>query len=176
MILETGGFSEYSEEGTRLGQRILEIARKWGIRIVGPNGLGIINMENGFVVPFVASRKGPLPQGKTSILAQSGGISFMFLRFLTQVHIGASKIVSMGNKLDLDEVDYLRYLEQDPKTEVIGLYLEGVGRGRELMEAARASSKPIDRPQGQHRRAIPSKSQSCTPPPWPMTIGSWRLL
>ena len=142
-VLETGGFSEYSEEGARLEQELLRVARKWGIRIVGPNGIGIVNTENGFVVPFVGMKKGPVSQGKVSILAQSGGVTFTYFNLLSSAHVGISKMVSMGNKLDLDEIDYLRYLAKDPQTQIIGLYLEGIGKGRELMEAAQTTSKPI---------------------------------
>ena len=63
-IIETGGFREYSEEGAQLENEILQIARKWGIRIVGPNGIGIMNIHNGFVVPFVKLRKGSCQQGE----------------------------------------------------------------------------------------------------------------
>ena len=143
VILETGGFSEYSTEGARLEKEVLAIARKWGIRIVGPNGLGVINLENGFVVPFVGMTRRPMHPGKVSILAQSGGISFTYLNLLSSASVGISKVVSMGNKLDLDEIDYLKYLIRDPKTEIIGLYLESIKRGRELMEIARTTSKPI---------------------------------
>ncbi len=142
-ILETGGFSEYSEGGARLEKEVLRIAQKWGIRIVGPNGIGIVNTENGFVVPFVGMKKRPMHEGRVSILAQSGGVSLSYFNLLSNANVGIAKLVSMGNKLDLDEIDYLKYLARDPKTEIIGLYLESIKRGRELMEAARSTSKPI---------------------------------
>ncbi len=142
-ILETGGFSEYSQEGARLEQDVLAVARKWGIRIVGPNGIGIINPENGFVVPFIAMEKVPMHKGKVSILAQSGGVSFAYYNLLSNANVGAAKIVSMGNKADLNEIDFLRYLMEDPQTEIIGLYLESIERGKELMALGRASAKPM---------------------------------
>lgn len=143
VIIETGGFREYSEEGGKLEQTILQIARKWGIRIVGPNGIGIANIENGFVVPFVKLKRGPVSKGKLSILAQSGGVLLSYANHMISANVGISKMVSMGNKLDLNEIDYLRYLIADPQTEIIGLYLESLERGRELMEIARSTSKPI---------------------------------
>jgi acetate---CoA ligase (ADP-forming) len=143
VILETGGFSEYSGEGARLEKEVLGVVRKWRIRMVGPNGIGIVNTENGFVVPFVGMKRGPARAGKVSILAQSGGVSFTYFNLLSSAHVGISKMVSMGNKLDLDEIDYLRYLARDPKTKIIGLYLESIGKGRALMEAAQTTSKPI---------------------------------
>ena len=142
-IIETGGFREYSEEGAQLENEILEIARKWGIRIVGPNGIGVMNVHNGFVVPFVKLRGGPIGKGKISILAQSGGVLLTYANLLTSANVGLSKIVSIGNKMDLNEIDYLHYLIQDPQTEIIGLYLESLERGRELMDIARSTSKPI---------------------------------
>jgi len=142
-IIETGGFREYSEEGAQLEDEILEIARRWGIRIVGPNGIGIMNVHNGFVVPFVKLRGGPIGKGKISILAQSGGVLLTYANLLTSANVGLSKIVSIGNKMDLNEIDYLHYLIQDPQTEIIGLYLESLERGRELMDIARSTSKPI---------------------------------
>jgi acetyltransferase len=142
-IIETGGFKEYSEEGAMLDEEILGIAKKWGMRIVGPNGIGIINVENGFVVPFVNMRRDPVRKGNVSVLAQSGGVSMAYFNLLTSANVGIAKIVSMGNKLDLNEIDYLKYLIRDPRTEIIGLYLESLERGRELMEIARSTSKPI---------------------------------
>jgi len=142
-IIETGGFREYSEEGAQLEKEILQIARKWGIRFVGPNGIGITNVHNGFVVPFVKLRRGPVSKGKVSILAQSGGVLLAYANLLTSANVGLSKMVSMGNKMDLNEIDYLKYLIEDPQTEIIGLYLESLERGKELMDIARSTSKPI---------------------------------
>ncbi len=143
VIIETGGFREYSNEGAQLEDEILRIARRWGIRIVGPNGIGIINVHNGFVVPFVKLRRGPVGRGKVSILAQSGGVLLGYANLLTSANVGLSKLVSMGNKMDLNEIDYLRYLIEDPQTEIIGLYLESLEHGRELMDIARSTQKPI---------------------------------
>lgn len=143
VIIETGGFREYSEEGAQLEQAVLQTARKWGIRLVGPNGIGIANIDNGFVVPFVKLKKGPVSKGKLSILAQSGGVLLSYANHMISANVGISKMVSMGNKLDLNEIDYLKYLIEDPQTEIIGLYLESLERGRELMEIARSTSKPI---------------------------------
>jgi acetyltransferase len=142
-IIESGGFSEYSEEGAELEKEVLRIAKKWGIRIVGPNGIGINNFENGFVVAFPPLNRKAIPKGKVSLLVQSGGVSLTYLNLLSSASIGISKIVSMGNKLDLNEIDYLRYLIQDPQTEIIGIYLESIQGGRELLEIARSTSKPI---------------------------------
>ena len=142
-IIESGGFSEYSEEGAKLEREALRIARKWGIRIVGPNGIGIINIENGFVVAFPPLNRKAVQKGKVSLLVQSGGVSLTYLNLLSSASVGISKIVSMGNKLDLNEIDYLKYLIHDPQTEIIGIYLESIEKGRDLLEIARSTSKPI---------------------------------
>jgi acetyltransferase len=102
-----------------------------------------MNVHNGFVVPFVKLRRGPVNKGKMSILAQSGGVLLAYANLLTSANVGLSKIVSMGNKMDLNEIDYLKYLIEDPQTEIIGLYLESLERGRELMDIAQSTSKPI---------------------------------
>jgi acetyltransferase len=142
-IIESGGFSEYSEEGAKLEREILRIAKKWGIRIIGPNGIGISNFENGFVVAFPPLNRKAIRKGKVSLLVQSGGVSLTYLNLLSSASVGISKIVSMGNKLDLNEIDYLNYLIHDPQTEIIGIYLESIQRGRDLIEMARSTSKPI---------------------------------
>lgn len=143
VIIETGGFREYSEEGGQLEKKVLEIAQKWGIRIVGPNGIGVVNIHNGFVVPFVKMKRGPVTKGKLSILSQSGGVLLTYANLMVSANVGLSKLVSMGNKLDLNEIDYLKYLIDDPETEMIGLYLESLEHGKELMEIARLTPKPI---------------------------------
>ena len=143
LVIETGGFREFSKEGEALEAEVLKNARKWGIRFVGPNGIGIINMENGFCCPFVSLKGFATRPGRISILAQSGGVTLTYLRQLSSMNVRPNKLVSMGNKLDLTEIDYLNYLEKDANTEIIGLYLESIQHGRKLMDFARHSSKTI---------------------------------
>ncbi|MGQ9477346.1 MAG: CoA-binding protein, partial [Candidatus Bipolaricaulia bacterium] len=142
-VIESAGFSEFSEEGQLLEERLLEIARRWGIRFVGPNCLAIINLENGLCLPFVLVSRSAARPGKVSVVSQSGGVALTYANLLSVPGLGVSKLVSIGNKLDLDELDYLEYLLADPGTELIILYLEGIEDGRRLMELARASNKPI---------------------------------
>ncbi|MBI5526609.1 MAG: acetate--CoA ligase family protein [Deltaproteobacteria bacterium] len=137
----TGGFSEFSEGGAELERRIASIAREAGARFIGPNCWGIINMENGLCLPFGRVRM--LPFGRTSILAQSGGVGISYLQEMAGENIGLSKFASIGNKADVDEVDLLKFLGDDPGTAVICLYLESINRGREFAAAAAAISKPI---------------------------------
>lgn len=143
MVIETGGFREFSEEGAKLEDEILEKAHKWGIRFVGPNCIGIVNFENGLCCPFVNLRGFGSPPGSVSIIAQSGGVAFAYLHQLSGMNVRPNKIVSMGNKLDLTEIDYLQYFERDSNTEVVGLYLESIRQGKELIALTRRSSKTI---------------------------------
>ena len=141
MAIPSGGFSEFSEEGRSLAERTLEAARRYGIRFVGPNGVTVANTDNGLCLPFVPLFKAP--QGEMSIISQSGGVSLMMLNFLMDEHVGLAKFASIGNKLDLDEVDFLKYFGEDPKTRIICLYLESMPRGRDFIGAARRIDKPI---------------------------------
>jgi acetyltransferase len=142
-VIESGGFSEFSEEGRRLDKRVCEVARRWDIRFVGPNCISVINLENGLCLPFVRLERATVKRGPVSVLAQSGGVSVTYLFLLSEAGPGVNKVVSMGNKADLDEVDYLTYLLDDPGTEIICLYLESIEEGRRLMELAASSSKPV---------------------------------
>lgn len=141
MAIPTGGFSEFGGEGKRLSDLLLQTARKHGIRFVGPNGIMVANTTNGLCLPFV-----PLfrpPKGGMSIITQSGGVGLMMWNLMMDEHIGMAKFASIGNKLDLDEVDFMEYLGSDPETEIICMYLESVVRGRDMAEVARKINKPV---------------------------------
>lgn len=142
VVIESSGFSEYGEEGKILESACLDVARKYGIRFIGPNGIGIINMENGVGLPFMPLR-GDLTLGPVSILSQSGGVALSYLGFLAEENIGINKFVSMGNKLNVDENDLLSYLIEDEGTRIILVYLEGFTDGRRFMEIASRSRKPV---------------------------------
>jgi acetyltransferase len=141
-VIESGGFSELGAEGTAIEQACCEAARKHGMRFIGPNGIGVSNLENGLVLPFWPLRE-DLRTGSVSVLAQSGGVGLSYLGFLAEESIGVNKFVSMGNKLDVDENDLLGYLIRDEGTRVIMLYLEGFTDGRRFVEIASTSQKPI---------------------------------
>jgi acetate---CoA ligase (ADP-forming) len=141
MAIPSGGFSEYSEEGKELADKLLSTARKYGIRFVGPNSVTVANTDNGLCLPFVALHKAP--KGEMSIISQSGGVALTMLNYLFDEKIGLAKFASIGNKLDLDEVDFLEYYGRDPQTKVICLYLESINRGRKFIETAAKIDKPI---------------------------------
>jgi acyl-CoA synthetase (NDP forming) len=142
-VIESGGFSEFADENGRLDELVLEIARKWHIRFVGPNCISIINLENGLVLPFVRMDPERMRTGPVSLVAQSGGIVNHTLRLCSGENLGFNKLISMGNKLDLDENDYLEFLTSDPETKTIGLYLESVSHGRRFMDLAGSTVKPV---------------------------------
>ena len=141
--IESSGFGEFSAGGPDLQAQVVEIARKWGIRFTGPNGLGVINLESGVCVPFSPMTRDWVHRGRVSILAQSGGLIQHASCLLTAAGMGINKGVSMGNKMDLNEADFLAYLLDDEGTDVIWIYLEGFSDGRRFLELARSSPKPI---------------------------------
>jgi acyl-CoA synthetase (NDP forming) len=142
-VIESAGFNEYGGVGTDLKQKVLDVAEKWGIRFVGPNCISIINLENGLTLPFVPLDPSMTKRGHVSVVAQSGGVIFDSIRLFGLENIGFDKLISMGNKLDLNENDYLDFLVSDPGTHIIGLYLEDISDGRALMNYAYRTEKPI---------------------------------
>ena len=142
IVIESGGFSELGEEGRPLEKTCVEVARRYGIRFIGPNCIGVANFENGLALPFMPLRT-DLSLGPVSIMAQSGGVGLSYLGFLADENIGINKFMSIGNKLDVDENDLLDYLIQDPGTKIILAYLEGFTNGRRFVEIASRSEKPI---------------------------------
>ena len=142
-IIESGGFSEFGKEKEVLEREIVHIAGKWGIKILGPNCLGTINLDNGLVLPFVPFRREFMKKGPVSLICQSGGVLHDVLLLLSSENLGISKLISAGNKLMLDENDFLEYLISDPATGTIGLYLEDIRDGRHLARLAASTEKPI---------------------------------
>ena len=141
-IIETAGFREYGEEGLRLEEQICQVANHYGIRFLGPNCVGVINIDSGFSVPFLHIKK-PTETGEVSMISQSGGVGFSVLNLMANEGIAINKFVSVGNMLDTTAEDILEFLLDDPGTSVIFLYLESLRDGRRLMDIARRSTKPI---------------------------------
>ena len=141
-IIETAGFREYGEQGVRLEAEIVAVAERYGIRFIGPNCIGAINMENGLCVPFPRLQK-QYKLGEVSIVSQSGGVGLSAMNIMVREGIGLNKFVSVGNMLDVSAVDLLEYLIEDEGTGLVFLYLESIRDGRRLMEVARRSTKPI---------------------------------
>lgn len=143
VVIESGGFSEFSEEGRHLEEQLKEIARRWDIRFVGPNCISVVNLDAGVCLPFAPIGRETLRFGPVSVVAQSGGVSITYAGMFSAAGLGVNKVVSIGNKADLDEADYLAYLLEDPGTRMVCLYLESVDDGQGLMNLARRSEKPI---------------------------------
>lgn len=144
VIVVADGFAERDEEGAKLQNEIVEIARKAGIRIIGPNTAGIVNSANGFIPdPYELGYKKVKP-GAVAICAQTGMINPQAFPY-GDLHYGLSKICDYGNKCDVDECDLLEYLESDPATKVIAMYLESIQDGQRFLKISRrvANKKPV---------------------------------
>jgi acetyltransferase len=142
VVVESGGFSELGREGRRLEEQVKQKLREHGIRMMGPNGLGIINLEIGLCLPFMTLPAKPR-LGGVSLVCQSGGVGSNVIAWLAQSGLGMNKFVSVGNKLDTNENDILAFLLEDPGTNLIYLYMEDLADGRRLMELGRQAKKPI---------------------------------
>jgi acetyltransferase len=142
VVVESGGFSELGEQGRALEEEIVRLIKHYNLRLIGPNGLGLINMEIGLSLPF--SQISPTPRrGNISVIAQSGGVGMHVIAWMTKEGLGLNKFLSLGNKLNVKENEALAYFLEDPGTEMIYLYLEGLEDGRELLEVAKKAAKPV---------------------------------
>jgi acyl-CoA synthetase (NDP forming) len=141
-VIESAGFSEHGPEGEALEAQVVKVAGKYGIRFIGPNCIGTINLPNGLITSF-ASLKNVFSHGNISIISQSGGVGLDYLNILASEGLGLAKFASIGNKLNVDECDLLEYLIEDEQTGIIIVYLESIPDGRRLMQIARRTSKPI---------------------------------
>jgi acetyltransferase len=136
-IVITAGFKEVGGHGIELEGNLKEVVKRYGMRLVGPNCLGVIN--NNEEVRMNASFATKMPKGgKIAFISQSGALCTAVLDYAEGRNIGFSKFISFGNKADVNEIDLLRYLKEDPDTGVILMYLEDISNGREFLETARA--------------------------------------
>ncbi len=142
VVVESAGFSELSEAGSDLEEEVQAALRQYGIRLVGPNGLGLANLEIGLALPF-AQMAPNIRKGHISIIAQSGGVATHMLAWMTKEGLGLNKFLSLGNKLNVGENEALEYLLEDPGTEAIYVYLEGLQDGRGLLAATARATKPV---------------------------------
>ncbi|WP_419655846.1 SucD3: succinyl-CoA ligase, subunit alpha [Desulfosarcina variabilis str. Montpellier] len=136
VVIVSAGFKEVGGEGLEIERRIVDMCREAGVRVVGPNCLGVINPNAD--VQLNASFSSRMPSaGNISFISQSGALCTAVLDFAADKDFGFSKFVSIGNKADVDELDLLRYFHADPETEVIMLYIEELQRGPEFIEAVK---------------------------------------
>jgi len=142
-VMETAGFTEYGPERRGLEERIRQRALEYDITIMGPNCIGVINIDNGVCMPFVPFTPTEFPKGRNSFVAQSGGLIHEMVRRCSAENVGLSKLTSIGNKLMLDESDVLEFLLQDRGTDVVGIYLEDIKSGRRMLDLAANTVKPV---------------------------------
>ncbi|MBN2568174.1 MAG: CoA-binding protein, partial [Deltaproteobacteria bacterium] len=145
VIIESSGFAEEGDEGRRLQREIDEVMRLYRIRIIGPNCLGVFDSDTRFCTMYGSNHLAPLVirhPGSVSYVVQSGGVGALIVERLIEDVSGINKLVSLGNKADLDEADFIDYFDTD-RTKVIALYLESVEDGRKLMQSVRRTLKPV---------------------------------
>ena len=140
IILSTGGYSDMGEAGAKEQNRIIDQARKAGIRIMGPNSIGTLNPSAGMSTSIVGLD--PIKAGGVSIIGQSGVFSSGWARWIADTKpFGLAKVACIGNKGDINESDLLEYMTGDHQTNTIGMYLEGVVEGKRFFKAASEASK-----------------------------------
>jgi acetyl coenzyme A synthetase (ADP forming)-like protein len=137
-IIVSSGFKEAGSEGTLLEEELKKIGREEGIRILGPNCLGLINTSNRMNATFAADM---LPKGKIAFFSQSGAMGIAIMDWAIGNEVGFSKFVSLGNKADLSEIDFIEYFMNDPDTSLILGYIEDVVEGKRFMEIAQKATK-----------------------------------
>lgn len=138
VVVISAGFKEAGREGAMLEKKLVGVAEKYGINLVGPNCLGIINTHLDLNATF--SRTTP-PRGDIAFLSQSGAFILATIDWAVSQGIGFSKIVSLGNEAVLDESDFIEKLAEDEQTKVIIVYLEGIKNGSRFIKVARKVSK-----------------------------------
>ncbi len=146
VILISSGFAEAGEQGLAMQRRIAEITKQYGIRVIGPNALGVYNTDNGLDSFFVSRERVSRPApGRLSIISQSGAITVILMEALARDNMGIAKAVNYGNRLDIDDADCLDYLADDPRTGAVAMYMESVADGRKFLSAAKAltAKKPL---------------------------------
>jgi acetyltransferase len=138
----TAGFKEAGPEGEKLEEDLKATAKKYGVRIFGPNSFGIMNPKGKVNTTFAHL----LPRvGNVSVMSQSGAFGSSIIDWAIGQKIGFSKFITYGNKCDMSEADVVPILCDDPDTKVIGMYIEGVDNGKELLDAMQntKTKKPI---------------------------------
>jgi acetyl coenzyme A synthetase (ADP forming)-like protein len=144
LIVITAGFSETGEDGAARERRLRETVRAAGIRMIGPNCMGVINADPEVRLDATFSPT-PARRGSIGFVSQSGALGVAILNVAQELGVGLTQFVSMGNKADVSGNDLLEHWEDDPETRVIAMYLESFGNPRRFTEIAKrvARKKPI---------------------------------
>jgi acyl-CoA synthetase (NDP forming) len=142
-IVLAAGFAETGEDGLRLQEEMVRVAKAAGIRLIGPNCIGVVNTENGFATSELLEES--LRPGHVGVVAQSGVFGNILLDWAPEQGVRFSKVVTIGNRCDVDEADVLLYLAGDAQTKVIAMYTEGFKDARRTLSALKEASgaKPI---------------------------------
>lgn len=142
VIVISAGFKETGIEGRKLEDELRRIAERHGIRIIGPNCLGLIDTATPINASFA---KGMPRKGEIAFISQSGALCTAILDWAKAEEVGFSKLISFGNKADVNETELIEFFVEDPATKVIAVYLEGVGNGPEFMQVVgrAAKRKPV---------------------------------
>jgi acetate---CoA ligase (ADP-forming) len=144
LVVISSGFSEIGDEGVVRQQALLRTCRDYGMRLIGPNCMGILNTEADVRLNATFAPMAP-PAGRVGFMSQSGALGLSIIDYASELGLGLSTFVSIGNKADISGNDLIRYWEQDPQTDVILLYLESFGNPRKFSRIARqvGRMKPI---------------------------------
>jgi acetyltransferase len=138
IVIISAGFKETGPEGAKLEYDLINRARKWNMRIIGPNCVGIVNTSARLNATFSANIP---PKGDISIVSQSGAILTSIIDYATGENTGFSKMISLGNEADITETEVLEFLGDDPDTNVIAGYIEGVKNGLKFISVTKEVSK-----------------------------------
>ncbi len=141
-LVISAGFKETGAEGKKLEEALVESARKYNARIIGPNCLGVMDTHTPLNATFATVMP---PQGNVSVISQSGALLSAFFDWSIEEMVGFSKVISLGNQADLGEAELIEYLAEDDETKVILAYIEGTSKGTKLIQALKkaSSKKPV---------------------------------
>ncbi len=144
LVVISAGFGEVGGEGPARQERLIEVCRAYGMRLIGPNCMGIVNTDEEVRLNGTFATTVPQP-GRVGFLSQSGALGIAVMEYATELRLGLSTFVSVGNRADISGNDFIAFWDQDPRTEVILLYIESIGDPRRFGHLARevGRDKPI---------------------------------
>jgi len=145
VIIITAGFKEVDEEGAKLEQRLKDIAKKYKIQVIGPNCLGVMNLDPKTMMNSTFLKITP-KSGEIALVSQSGAICAALCEDASAQGIGFSAVVSMGNKAVMSEIDVLNMLANHKQTKVIVMYLEDMGNGQEFLKVCKNITRKLKKP------------------------------